>query len=168
MPSGEREKAKTHCPHGHEYTTENTYVATKQDRGLIRHNRVCKECGRLRVQRKREDPAYLRRAADRMARWRERNPETNRVRWERAHAEKKQILDDARQGGCTRCSESDLACLDFHHRDNGATKDADIATMRRFGKKRLIAEITKCDVLCASCHRKHHRDERLIVKEEAA
>ena len=31
--------SKTHCPHGHEYTTENTYINT-------RGHRVCRECRR--------------------------------------------------------------------------------------------------------------------------
>ena len=33
--------AKTHCPKGHEYSIENTYIYKK------RNNRMCKKCGRL-------------------------------------------------------------------------------------------------------------------------
>lgn len=41
--------AKTHCPKGHPYDTENTYVyiAAKQI------NRLCRECGRLKTQKRR-------------------------------------------------------------------------------------------------------------------
>ncbi len=74
-------------------------------------------------------------------------------------AEKKQLLDDARWGGCARCPEKDLACLDFHHRDR-SDKLGHLGVVRRFSKARILAEIAKCDVLCANCHRKHHRDER--------
>jgi len=156
---------KSHCPHEHEYTLENTYWQTKRDRGIERKTACCRECQKIRMRRKRLNPVFLKQEAAKSARWRKRHPEKYEEGWKRAHAEKKQILDQARAGGCVRCGESDLACLDFHHRDNGTTKDADIATMRRFGTKRLLAEIAKCDVLCANCHRKHHRDERERVNQ---
>lgn len=38
--SGARERAKTRCKHGHEYTTTNTYVTSKG-------HRKCRECDRL-------------------------------------------------------------------------------------------------------------------------
>lgn len=163
MPSGEREASKTHCPQGHEYTEENTRYQTKNDRGKPRRSRFCKACDRARMQKKRLNPAVKEQERLRMARWRERHPEQNRERWEKSHAEKKQIIDEARKGGCVRCGESDLSCLDFHHRDR-ETKDADATGMRRFSLKRMLAEIAKCDVLCANCHRKHHRDEREALR----
>lgn len=57
---------------------------------------------------------------------------------------------------CSRCPESDPDCLDFHHlRD----KQKAIATAIQSGwsKKKILAEIEKCIVLCANCHRKEHR-----------
>lgn len=159
MPSGELQAKKTHCPQGHEYTEQNTRYQNKRDRGLARRSRYCRTCDRERMQRKRLDPKVQEQGRLRMAQWRKRNPEQNRERWEKSHREKKAILDKARSGGCVRCGESHPSCLDFHHRDR-ATKDADIATMRRFGLSRLVDEIAKCDVLCANCHRKFHYDER--------
>lgn len=35
---------KTHCPHGHEYTPENTYSRVRADG---RNHRVCRECYRI-------------------------------------------------------------------------------------------------------------------------
>ncbi len=37
--SGAKERAKTHCPHGHEYTPENTHI--------WRGKRDCRECNRI-------------------------------------------------------------------------------------------------------------------------
>lgn len=159
MPSGQLNARKTHCPQGHEYTPENTRFQVKQDRAVERRSRYCKTCDLERMRRKRRDPAVRAQGAARTAIWRERHPDKYEAAWKAAHAEKKAILDEARRGGCVRCEESHPACLDFHHRDP-STKDADIATIRRFGVKRLLAEIAKCDVLCANCHRKHHYNER--------
>ena len=146
---------KTHCKYGHSYG-ENARWATNWKGYSCR---VCNECQRLRMQRKRENPEYRARGVANTARWRERNPEKNLESWKRVETEKRRILLEARVGGCQICGESDPACLDFHHRDP-TTKEGHIGEFRRFGMKRLLAEIAKCDVLCANCHRKHHRDER--------
>jgi hypothetical protein len=52
------------------------------------------------------------------------------------------------------------ACLVFHHVDP-AVKDLAIAdALRRgFAKKRILAEMAKCVVLCANCHIKLHARE---------
>ena len=42
---GARETAKTHCPHGHEYTPENTWMQPDSRRGhKDKFNRVCRTC----------------------------------------------------------------------------------------------------------------------------
>lgn len=66
-----------------------------------------------------------------------------------------------RDRGCARCSESDPACLDFHHRD-GAEKTASVSAMVSNGRSKasIREEIERCDVLCANCHRKEHADYR--------
>lgn len=59
--------------------------------------------------------------------------------------------------GCRDCGEKHPACLDLHHRDPSQKKErisklaAENASMER-----IKAEMGKCDVLCANCHRKHH------------
>ena len=64
-------------------------------------------------------------------------------------------------GGCSRCDETDPACLDFPHRDP-ASKHRSVSYMVNYSRERLLAEIDKCDLLCCNCHRKQHRDERLM------
>jgi len=61
---------------------------------------------------------------------------------------------------CIRCGENHPACLDFHHRDPGQ-KSFRISSFGYMGwsKDRILAEIAKCDVLCANCHRKLHYEE---------
>jgi len=62
---------------------------------------------------------------------------------------------------CARCGENHPACLVFHHRDP-MTKEIAIAVAirRSWGRKRILAELAKCEVLCANCHAKHHAQER--------
>jgi Fe-S-cluster-containing dehydrogenase component len=87
-----------------------------------------------------------------------------------AHKEQKKInLENHRTGKmkkfyeivgqrmkCLKCGESDIACLDFHHR-NPAEKDGNVVHMARYGNvEKALAEAAKCDVLCSNCHRKLH------------
>jgi hypothetical protein len=62
---------------------------------------------------------------------------------------------------CIRCPEDHPACIDFHHRA-GEMKVEAVATMvaKHFGKEAILAEIAKCDAICANCHRKLHDIER--------
>lgn len=61
---------------------------------------------------------------------------------------------------CSQCSESDAACLDFHHLDPKKHDDY-ISNMIRDGRSKaiILKEISKCIVLCSNCHRKLHYRE---------
>ncbi len=63
-------------------------------------------------------------------------------------------VDSLKAGPCTRCGRDDLPphCKDFHHRDR-TTKSFTLGPATRYGKERILAEIAKCDLLCAICHR---------------
>lgn len=53
---------------------------------------------------------------------------------------------------CVDCGEKDPIVLDLDHRDP-LTKTADVSTLAaRRSWERVLAEIEKCDVRCASCH----------------
>jgi len=154
-------RRQTHCTNGHLYDTKTSYWKVNWKGYKCR---VCRECQRLRMARDRENPERKKADAEKTARWRAANPEKNKASWHRVEQAKRQLLLDARAGGCIKCGEMDASCLDFHHRDP-AEKEGHIGEFRKFGMKRLLAEIEKCDVLCANCHRKFHRDERKQVLE---
>lgn len=61
---------------------------------------------------------------------------------------------------CARCGEDHPACIQFHHLDPGE-KDMTVANAVRRGwsRARILRELTKCEVLCANCHAKHHARE---------
>ena len=64
---------------------------------------------------------------------------------------------------CKRCGFNEHpAALEFHHRDP-TQKKSTVPRMvyRARSLKDIQAEIDKCDVLCANCHRLHHLGKRM-------
>lgn len=72
---------------------------------------------------------------------------------------KQQIGEIKAQMGCAKCGDSRAYVLDFHHIDP-TTKTNTIARLTSnrydYDNKDLQAEIKKCIVLCANCHREWH------------
>lgn len=61
------------------------------------------------------------------------------------------------QSQCAECGFTDPRALDFHHRDSQEKEESLYRVhIRGWGKERILAEIAKCDVLCANCHRIRH------------
>lgn len=61
-------------------------------------------------------------------------------------------------GRCERCGYNRyVGALDFHHRDP-ATKSFSLSAskMTRRSLEVIRAELDKCDLLCANCHREEH------------
>lgn len=65
-----------------------------------------------------------------------------------------EILRHLETHPCVDCGESDVLVLEFDHRADKTAGIARIANRGRF--KDLEAEIQKCDVRCANCHRRKH------------
>ena len=73
------------------------------------------------------------------------------------------VVEIKNELGCSRCSETEPCCLDFHHiYDN---KLIDISKLSRMGWswKRIDEEIAKCIILCSNCHRKEHHKISVAV-----
>lgn len=64
--------------------------------------------------------------------------------------------------GCLSCKLTDGFCLEFHHRVP-STKVASVSHLASKGLEVALAESQKCDVLCANCHAKHHREEQRLA-----
>lgn len=64
---------------------------------------------------------------------------------------------------CSSCGESDPRVLEFHHEGN---KEAEVSRLMGRGASldALKAEIAKCVVMCANCHRRITADERKWYK----
>lgn len=63
---------------------------------------------------------------------------------------------------CHDCGQAFPACcMDFDHRA-GETKLHNVGSMfaHHYGRELIAAEVSKCDLVCANCHRIRTRDRR--------
>jgi len=62
---------------------------------------------------------------------------------------------------CVVCGESRPECLDFHHPDPNEKELYSMAyAVNSVHINRLMKEVSKCEVLCANCHRVFHAEEQ--------
>lgn len=64
---------------------------------------------------------------------------------------------------CSQCGESRWWVLDFHHRDPEKKEGNINNILFSKGKEKTLEEISKCEVLCANCHRDVHYKLRLVT-----
>jgi hypothetical protein len=102
-------------------------------------------------------PEDKEKAKARRRRWREQNPE----RWQELRISNRARLtatNDAwlaeykRTHPCARCGEPDPRVLQFHHRDRSKKRREVSALRTNHNLAVIMAEVAKCDVLCANCH----------------
>src|SRR5688572_10202018 len=91
------------------------------------------------------------------AKWYRKNKERHHGIQRRLRHEKRKWVQELKAArGCEGedCFITNPQQLDFHHRDPH-TKIANIsdAVNSNWGKARILEEISKCDLLCANCHR---------------
>lgn len=69
--------------------------------------------------------------------------------------------DLRKQFQCKSCGNQDHRVLEFHHTASDKEFNVSEGASHGMSKKKILAEIEKCDVLCANCHRILHYEERL-------
>jgi hypothetical protein len=73
-----------------------------------------------------------------------------------AEQNRKIVVEHLRNNPCVDCGESDILVLQFDHFEN---KQFDVAAMvsnsgRPYSTKKVLNEISKCQVRCANCHQR--------------
>lgn len=77
---------------------------------------------------------------------------------------RKEWLVKLRGGKCDRCfGVFDEVCYDFHHIDN-ETKEFHVGQLLNYSKEEILAEASKCLMLCANCHRLTHKEMRNAIQ----
>jgi hypothetical protein len=77
------------------------------------------------------------------------------------------IIERAKSQPCADCGRSfPPQAMDFDH--VRGHKEMDVTGMRRHGRSRVLNEIDKCDVVCATCHRRRTQRRRLRGKTAAS
>jgi hypothetical protein len=117
---------------------------------------VCANCHAVRSQRQ---------AA---SRWKGGGPGTSRYidhsrrRW-RAQA---RALLELRSVPCQDCQQRySPYSMEFDHRDPATKSQRVMAMVGRSGMQRILAEVAKCDVVCANCHRMRTYRRRELQNE---
>ena len=102
----------------------------------------CRRCHAVyrRAHYLRNRATYIRQEVARIRRYREEN--------------RPKIHEYLRSHPCVDCVEANIVMLDFDHRDS-ATKAHSVTVLARHKPwTRVLAEIAKCEVRCANCHRR--------------
>ena len=83
------------------------------------------------------------------------------------HVRRNKIRAVEHMGGkCAVCGEVYPACVfDFHHIEPGK-KEMNLARLLRFNWKKVMAELEKCIMLCANCHRAVHESPNPDTNQE--
>lgn len=115
------------CPH----------IGPRKDFATDRYIRECKQCKNARSRKHYSE-----------------NSEQYAVRGPRRRFEAREIVNHIKQKDpCADCGKKFHYCqMDFDHRDR-STKKKQVSYMLMNGIETIRAEITKCDLVCANCHR---------------
>ena len=112
--------------------------------------------------------AYYARTRDQYAHRREKY-KNDRAKWaKKRYAEFRELVDGIKaRNGCSVCGEHRIPCLDFHHKDR---EQKLFSIGRGWGRnpKTVLAEVEKCILLCANCHRVLHYSKDAETQDSGA
>jgi hypothetical protein len=88
----------------------------------------------------------------------ERYRELERARQRKARAGLRAFVNEIKSSvGCSQCTETHPACLQFHHTNPENKKFAiNRGVVLKMPVEAIKEEMKKCVILCANCHAKHH------------
>lgn len=79
--------------------------------------------------------------------------------------ERRNLISDfinSKKNKCSKCDETHIACLDFHHLFDKKINIAELPNSL-WKMERVEEELNKCIILCSNCHRKLHWEERNTI-----
>lgn len=125
---------------GNEKTVDNFFFRNKEKNIIHKHCKGC--CGQSRRSKdhyEKYKPAYIQRAKERGIKVRE----DNRIK----------LIEYFKDHPCIVCGESNPVVLDFDHKEQSEKTKEICKMISSYKWDTILAEINKCDVLCANHHR---------------
>lgn len=93
----------------------------------------------------------------RAERYRKNHPDRIKAATRRDRDKKLALVEEYKSSGCSVCGyDRCTQALDLHHLDSSTKEETVSNLIYRRGIKYVEAELKKCVVLCANCHREHH------------
>lgn len=90
----------------------------------------------------------------------------SKIRTRKNSAIYRERINNIKSQGCSICSEKDIRCIDFHHKDPQIKEfeisDAINPSTLRKGWITIKNELDKCILVCGNCHRKIHNGLLII------
>lgn len=68
------------------------------------------------------------------------------------------VLEYLTKHSCVDCGEKDLRVLEFDHVRGQKFKGISVLFQGTYSIEKILKEISKCDVVCANCHKKRTHD----------
>ena len=118
-----------------------------RDRATGREHTICRECRRTYCRTHyRKDPQSF--------------YERKKARAQRYRARARSLIDAYLAAHpCVDCGEADPIVLEFDHVRDVKARDVSALAYEGAPEARIVAEIAKCDVRCANCHRRRTATE---------
>jgi hypothetical protein len=82
------------------------------------------------------------------------NRRTHENRLVRREKIRKAVVQFLKEHPCIDCGETDVLVLEFDHITGTKRSNVGVLITRGKSEKRVLAEIAKCCVRCANCHRR--------------
>lgn len=99
------------------------------------------------------------------AKWRAKNPDKVKAMSRRQRERSVLLIDNIRKSGrCFDCGNIDNRVLEFDHVPERGVKKHNI-TNNSLGIKAREVELSKCDLVCANCHRIRTYQRRILKGE---
>lgn len=97
-----------------------------------------------------------------------RNPERYRHRAKETREKNRRLMQERKQQPCADCERAlPYWVMQFDHKPGTTKRKTFMAQVAAIGKKPLLEEIDKCEVVCATCHanRTYWRQRNLPIKK---
>lgn len=125
----------------------------------------CKVCTRLVTAERRRDPNVRERQKQSSVIYSEQNRDTLLIRHREQARRKQAFLNALKTKPCTECHKVfDPCCMDFDHVFGAKVKG--VGQILGSCKQTVLAEVAKCELVCANCHRIRTRKQRGMTKNQ--